>query len=68
MNVHAIPLLTDMGLSTVRAAFMMSTMVMISIPFRFIGGVLADRSSKDKMRMLLAGAYLLQVETSEGEG
>jgi sugar phosphate permease len=60
MNVHAIPLLTDMGLTTGRAAFMMSIMVVTSIPFRFIGGILADRVSKGQLRMLLAGAYALQ--------
>jgi len=60
MNVHAIPLLTDMGLSTLRAAFMLSIVAATSIPFRFIGGILADRLSKGQLRMLLAGAYLLQ--------
>ncbi len=60
MNVHAIPLLTDMGLSTSRAAFIVSILAMTSIPFRFIGGTLADRISKGRLRFLLAGAYALQ--------
>ncbi|MFC1978892.1 MFS transporter [Chloroflexota bacterium] len=60
LNVHAIPLLTGMGLTTLRAAFTMSIMVWTSIPFRFIGGILADRVGKGKLRMLLAGSYLLQ--------
>ena len=60
LNVHAIPLLTDMGINPVNAATMMALMVAISIPFRFIGGVLADRIAKARMKMLLAGAYLSQ--------
>lgn len=60
MNVHAIPLLTDKGLDTVSAAGMMAIMVGASIPFRFMGGILADRVSKGRLRMLLAGAYMLQ--------
>jgi len=60
VNVHAIPMLTDIGLNPVKAALMVAMMVACSIPFRFIGGVLADRAGKDRMKMVLAGAYLLQ--------
>ena len=60
MNVHAIPLLTNMGLSAVKAALIVAIMVGTSIPFRFIGGVLADRAGKGQLRLLLAGAYALQ--------
>ena len=60
INVHLIPFLTDIGIDPLMAAGMMVVMVSSSIPFRFIGGVIADRMRKSHMRFLMAGAYLLQ--------
>ncbi|MFC2044433.1 CynX/NimT family MFS transporter [Chloroflexota bacterium] len=60
MNVHSIPLLTDMGIDPVKAAGMMAIMVAASLPGRLIGGNIADYLDKNHLRFLLAGAYFLQ--------
>jgi MFS family permease len=60
INIHSIPLLTDMGIAPLRAAGMMATMVFASIPARLIGGILADRVAKKHLRFLMAGLFLLQ--------
>jgi len=60
INIHGIPFLTDIGIDQIRAASMLAMMILASIPTRFIGGVLADRVSKNRLRFLMGGAYLLQ--------
>jgi len=60
VNIHSIPLLTDMGIDPLRAA----TIVAIcyagcSLPSRLVGGFLADHLSKRRLRFILIGAYLL---------
>lgn len=60
INIHSIPFLTDIGIDPIKAAGMMAMMVGVSIPFRLIGGLLADRVKKSHLRFLVGGAYLLQ--------
>jgi|WetSurMetagenome_2_1015567.scaffolds.fasta_scaffold06691_6 MFS family permease len=54
INVHIVPMLTDMGIEAVAAAGMMSLMTFFSLPSRFFGGVIADRVSKEKTKYLIA--------------
>jgi len=58
--IHCIPFLTDMGIESVRASLIIATASAISIPTRFIGGFLADRVSKDRLRFILIGTFLTQ--------
>jgi sugar phosphate permease len=60
ISLHGIPFLTDIGFDPLRAAGMMAMMAAISIPFRLVGGILADRVKKARLRLLMGGAYLLQ--------
>lgn len=60
INIHAIPFLTDMGIDPLVAAGMMALMVAASIPFRFIGGFVADRVSKDHLRFLIGASFIMQ--------
>ncbi|MFC2007958.1 MFS transporter [Chloroflexota bacterium] len=59
-TIHCIPFLTDTGLDSLAAAGMMVIYVGASIPFRYVGGFLADRFKKRKLRFLLGIAYCLQ--------
>ncbi len=60
MNTHSIPFLTDIGINPVKAAGMMSIYVGVSIPFRFIGGLIADHVRADRLRFILVGAFLVE--------
>ncbi len=60
LNVHCIPFLTDRGIESTAAGAMMGMMIFFTIPSRFIGGVIADRVTKDRMPFLLAGAFFFQ--------
>ncbi len=60
ITVHLIPYLTDIGIDPLQAAGMMAVMVFSSLPVRFIAGLLADRISRNQMRFVVAGGYLLQ--------
>lgn len=60
VNVHGIPFLTDLGIDPLTAASILALMVTISIPARFIGGFLADRVDKNRLRFLIGAAYLMQ--------
>lgn len=60
MSIHCIPFLTDIGIDPLKAAGMMALMIGSSIPSRLIGGLIADRMSKNHLRFLMGGAYLLQ--------
>ncbi|MFC2007353.1 MFS transporter [Chloroflexota bacterium] len=58
-NIHIIPFLTDMGIDPIAAGSMMAMMVFFTIPSRFLGGFLADRFRKEKLRVFLIVAFLL---------
>ncbi|MFC1950908.1 MFS transporter [Chloroflexota bacterium] len=60
INIHAIPFLTDTGIDPLGAASIMAIMVIVSIPFRFIGGIVADRVDKKQLRFILTVCYFLQ--------
>jgi len=60
INIHLIPLLTDLGIDPIKAAGMMATMVGASIPSRLVGGLLADRVKIGQLRFLMGAALLLQ--------
>lgn len=60
INLHCIPLLTDMGISPGVAAFMMSVMNLVNTPARFVGGILSDRISKEHLHYLMVVSFLLQ--------
>lgn len=60
VNIHLIPLLTDMGIDAVKAAAMMATMVGASIPARLLGGFIADRVRIGRLRFLMGGALMIQ--------
>jgi len=60
VSVHGIPFLTDLGIDPLQASSILALMVMISIPARLIGGFLADRADKNRLRFLIVAAYLLE--------
>lgn len=60
ISIHSIPFLTDSGFDPVKAARMLSLMVLVSMPARFLGGFLVDRMKKEHLRFLLFTAYSLQ--------
>ncbi|MBM2824698.1 MAG: hypothetical protein HW402_362 [Dehalococcoidales bacterium] len=60
LNIHLVPFLTDTGIDSVRAAGMVAMWVSVSVPFRFIGGFLADRVRKNQLRFIVAGGYMLK--------
>jgi MFS family permease len=59
MTIHTIPFLTDIGVDPLKAAGMMSIYVGVSIPFRFVGGFIADRVKGKYLPFLLSAGYLL---------
>ncbi len=60
ISIHGIPFLTDSGFDPVKAARMLSLMVLVSIPARFFGGFMVDRIKKERLRFLIFAAYSLQ--------
>ncbi|MFC1534457.1 hypothetical protein ACFL7M_13950, partial [Thermodesulfobacteriota bacterium] len=72
-NTHCIPFLTEIGIDPIAAGGMMGFMIVFTIPSRFIGGLFADRVSKDRLNLLLplpfiflmigVGAYLIHQST-----
>ncbi|MFH1032264.1 MAG: MFS transporter [Chloroflexota bacterium] len=56
---HSIPFITDMGISAVAAAGVMSLAGAIGIPFRFAGGFTADKLKKHQLRFLMGGSFLV---------
>jgi MFS family permease len=61
ISLHVIPFLTDMGIEPVVASGMVGMMVFFNIPSQFFGGILADRFKKNRLPLLLATAFFLQV-------
>jgi sugar phosphate permease len=59
LMVHFMPFLTDMGIAPVRAALMMSMASAVAIPTRLLGGWLADRAGKQRMRWVVVGAFIV---------
>ncbi len=60
INMHSIPFLTDMGIDPLKAAGIMVILVASSIPARFVGGLITDRIGTNRLRFLMAVAYLLE--------
>ncbi len=60
LYIHIVPFLTDKGVDQLAAAGMLSLMIGIGLPMRFVGGFLADRVRKNRLRFLMVGAYLLE--------
>ncbi len=60
ITMHGIPFLTDRGIDPVKAAVMLGSMSAISIPTRFVGGLLADRVRRGHIRFIVMGAYFIQ--------
>jgi cyanate permease len=60
LYIHVVPFLTDRGIDQLVAAGMLSLMIGIGLPMRFVGGFLADRVRKNQLRFLLVGAYVLE--------
>ena len=60
INIHTVPFLTDAGFDPIKAAQMLSLMVLVSIPGRFLGAYLVDRMKKQHLNLLIFGAYSLE--------
>jgi cyanate permease len=60
ITVHTIPFLTDMGISRTVASAMMSLMVLLTVPSRFLGGIITDYVPKDRLNFLIAVVFFLQ--------
>jgi MFS family permease len=60
MNIHCVPFLTDMGISSVQAASTMSIWLTCSIPSRIIVGFITDRLKTGQLHFLMAAGYFLQ--------
>lgn len=60
VTMHQVPYLTDRGIDPVVAAAALGLMVFMSTPGRLIGGFIADRVDKNRLRFPLAVAYLFQ--------
>ena len=60
INIHGIPFLQDRGFDLVDAALTMTIMVGTSLPFRLIGGYFADRISRNRIRFIVAAAFMFQ--------
>ena len=59
INIHIIPLLTDMGISPIDAGSMLAMTSLFMIPSSVFGGIVADRVPKQHLRFLIARALLL---------
>jgi MFS family permease len=60
ISIHAIPFLTDIGIDFILASGIMAIMLGVGIPFRFIGGMIADRLDKRRMRFIIVISYSIQ--------
>jgi nitrate/nitrite transporter NarK len=60
ITVHTIPFLTDMGISRTVASAMMSLMVLLTVPSRFLGGIITDYIPKNRLNYLVAVVLFLQ--------
>jgi MFS family permease len=60
-NLHVHPFLTDTGIDDVMAGSLMGMMIFFTAPARVLGGIIADRIPKQRLQLILVGAFLLQV-------
>jgi MFS family permease len=60
LYIHIVPFLTDKGVDEVVAAGMLSLMIGVGLPMRFVGGFLADRVRKNRLRFLIMAAYFME--------
>ncbi|MFC1900411.1 MFS transporter, partial [Chloroflexota bacterium] len=60
LYIHIVPFLTDSGVDQTVAAGMLALMIGIGLPMRFVGGFLADRVRKNRLRFLIMTAYSLE--------
>ncbi|MBI2830507.1 MAG: MFS transporter [Chloroflexi bacterium] len=60
LMTHLIPLLTDMGMSAAAAAAAVTLTGIIGTGSRLLGGVIGDRVSRNQLRFVVAGVYLIQ--------
>ena len=59
-GLHCIPFITDLGINPTIAGSMMALMIVFTIPSSLLSGLIADRTPKEHLRLLLVGAYLFQ--------
>jgi cyanate permease len=59
-GLHCIPLITDLGIAPTVAGSLMSMMILFTIPSNFLGGLIADRTRKERLKFILGAAYLCQ--------
>jgi len=59
INLHCIPMLTDLGISPGSAAFMMSMMNLADTLARFFGGIFSDRLRKEKLHYLMVLSFFI---------
>lgn len=57
---HSIPFFTDRGIDPLRAAGILALMALVSIPSRFVGGLITDRLKKQHLRFIMGTTYLLE--------
>jgi cyanate permease len=60
IGIHCVPFLTDMGMSQVGAAGMMSLMMTSGIPARIVTGLLVDRVPRNRLRFIIVAGLLMQ--------
>jgi sugar phosphate permease len=61
MNIHAVPLITDMGVNPLKAAVVIGAMSASNMPGMLIAGLVSDRVKKQHLRFILTGAFALQL-------
>ena len=59
-TIHCIPFITDLGIDPTIAGSLMAMMIVFTIPSTLLSGLMADRIREERLRFLLAGAYLSQ--------
>jgi MFS family permease len=60
MTYHCIPFLTDMGVTPVKAATMMSVWLTAAIPSRLAAGFLIDRVKTSHLRFVLGASFIIK--------
>jgi sugar phosphate permease len=59
--IHGVPLLTDMGVNSLKATVLVGVMGISAIPGTLLGGFVADHIGKRQLRYVLAGGYALEL-------
>ena len=60
MTYHCIPFLTDMGITSIKAATLMSIWLTVSIPVRLAASFLVDRIKTKDLRFVLGAGFIIQ--------